>query len=168
MTLSALAGNPIGGVVLGLAYVFGMVFPLFAMALIWDVTGLRDKPLVARPVRLQIGTWTLRTNVVNLGVALGFAVMGVFIIYLANAGQMTSGPEIQVATGRALAGWLASLEAWLSPVPEPVLGLGLLALAGIFIWGTLIGRHSRASETAAATQEGESGHSTSEPSSHCH
>lgn len=32
MTLSALAGNPIGGVGLGLAYVFGMVFPLFMMA----------------------------------------------------------------------------------------------------------------------------------------
>jgi hypothetical protein len=81
---------------------------------------------------------------------------------------MTSGPEIQVATGRALAGWFASLEAWLSPVPEPILGLGLLALAGIFIWGTLIGRHSRASETAAVTEENEQGHSASEPSTPCH
>ena len=59
MTLSALAGSPVGGVALGLAYVFGMVFPLFVMALVWDVTGLRTKPLVAKPIRLRLaaGPW---------------------------------------------------------------------------------------------------------------
>ena len=144
MTLSALAGNPVGGVALGLAYVFGMVFPLFVMALVWDATGLRNKPLVAKPLRLQIGRWTLATNTVNLAVAVGFTVMGGFIIYLANTGQMTSGPEVQVAIGRALAGWFASLEAWLKPVPEPVLGLGLLLVAAVFIWGTLVGRRKAA------------------------
>ena len=33
MTLSALSGSAIGGLVLGVAYVFGMTFPLFVMAL---------------------------------------------------------------------------------------------------------------------------------------
>ena len=143
MTLSALAGNPIGGVGLGLAYVFGMVFPLFVMALIWDATGLRNKPLVAKPVRFRIGAWKLATNTVNLLVSAGFAIMGGFIIYLANTGQMTSGPEIQVATGRTLAGWFASIEAWLKPVPAPPLGLGLPTVAGVSTWATLIGRHDR-------------------------
>jgi cytochrome c-type biogenesis protein len=140
MTLSALAGSPIGGVALGLAYVFGMVFPLFVMALVWDATGLRTKPLVARPLRLRFGRWTLATNTINLAVAIGFTVMGSIIIYLANTGTMSGGTEIQVATGRALATWFAQIETWLKPVPEPVLGLGLLLLAGVFIWGTLIGR----------------------------
>jgi len=36
MTLSALSGSALGGVTLGLAYTFGMVFPLFVMALAWD------------------------------------------------------------------------------------------------------------------------------------
>lgn len=143
MTLSALAGSPIGGAALGLAYVFGMVFPLFVMALIWDATGLRHKPLTTKPIRLRLGRWNLATNTVNLAVALGFAAMGSFVIYLANTGEMTSGPDIQVATGRALATWFAQLEVWLKPVPEPLLGLGLLLLAGIFIWGTLIGRRRR-------------------------
>ena len=168
MTLSALAGNPIGGVGLGLAYVFGMVFPLFVMALVWDATGLRNKPLVAKPVRLRLGRWTLATNTVNLLVAAGFAIMGGFIIYLANTGQMTSGPEIQVATGRALAGWFASLETWLQPVPEPVLGLGLLAVAGVFIWGTLIGRRDRRPADERATTADEAAASTPEPSTPCH
>ena len=106
MTLSALAGNPIGGVGLGLAYVFGMVFPLFVMALVWDATGLRHKPLVAKPVQLRLGAWTLATNTVNLLVATGFAIMGGFIIYLANTGQMSSGPELKVATAETVRKWV--------------------------------------------------------------
>jgi cytochrome c biogenesis protein CcdA len=168
MTLSALAGNPLGGVGLGLAYVFGMVFPLFVMALVWDATGLRNKPLIAKPVRLRLGRWRLATNTVNLLVAAGFAIMGGFIIYLANTGQMTSGPEIQVATGRALADGFASLETWLQPVPEPVLGLGLLAIAGVFIWGTLIGRRDRRPTNERATTAEEAAASTPEPSAPCH
>lgn len=104
----------------------------------------------------------------NLLVAAGFAIMGGFIIYLANTGQMTSGPEIQVATGRALAGWFASLETWLQPVPEPVLGLGLLAVAGVFIWGTLIGRRDRRPADERATTADEAAASTPEPSTPCH
>lgn len=99
--------------------------------------------------------------------------MGGFVIYLANTGQMTSGPEFQVASGRALAGWFASLEAWLAPVPEPVLGLGLLGLAGVFIWATLVGR-LRAADAApddAAALDAPSLDDRSadpEPAPHCH
>lgn len=169
MTLSALAGNPVGGVGLGLAYVFGMVFPLFAMALVWDATGLATKAPVARPVTLRLGAWTLATNTVNVIVSVGFAIMGGFIIYLANTGQMTGGPEFQVATGRALAGWFASIEAWLGPVPEPVLGLGLLAVAGVFVWATLIGRRGRRPGPDTFTPAGDDrADPVAEPSAHCH
>ncbi|WP_282007000.1 cytochrome c biogenesis CcdA family protein [Propioniciclava sinopodophylli] len=139
MTLSALGGSPVGGLLLGVAYVFGMVFPLFVMALLWDATGLRHRRLTARPVRLPLGRWAINTNTVNIVVAIGFAIMGVFVMYLANSGSMTSGPEVQVAIGRSLADWFAQLTTWLRPVPEPLLGLGLLLLAGIFILGSLAG-----------------------------
>ena len=164
MTLSALAGNPVGGVALGLAYVFGMVFPLFVMALVWDATGLRNKPLVAKPVRLRLGRWTLATNTVNLTVAIGFAIMGVFIIYLANTGQMTSGPDVQVAIGRGLATWFAQIETWLQPVPEPILGLGLLLVAGVFVWGTLVGRRRVRRPADNASTEPDEAPSLSRPS----
>jgi cytochrome c biogenesis protein CcdA len=166
MTLSALAGNPVGGVGLGLAYVFGMVFPLFVMALIWDVSGLRDRQPLARPVRLRLGGRTLATNTVNLLVAAGFAVMGGFIIYLANTGQMTGGADLQVATGRAIADGLAAVAAWLRPVPEPLLGLGLLALAGGFVWATLIGR-PRDRDAEPEAEPALAAHDP-EPTTHCH
>ena len=166
MTLSALAGSPVGGVALGLAYVFGMVFPLFVMALIWDSTGLRTKPLTAKPVRLRLGRWTLATNTINLAVATGFTVMGGFIIYLANTGTMSGGTEIQIATGRTLATWFSQLQTWLTPVPEPVLGFGLLLLAGVFIWGTLIGRHPSSPDQHDPEPAADAEHDTAEPACH--
>lgn len=151
MTLSALGGSPVGGLLLGVAYVFGMVFPLFVMALLWDATGLRHRRLTARPVTLRLGRWTIDTNTVNIVVAIGFTIMGVFVIYLANSGSMTSGPDVQVALGRSLADWFAQLTTWLRPVPEPVLGVGLLMLAGIFVLGSLTGQ--RRDRTPSAQPE---------------
>src|SRR5665647_1056218 len=116
MTLSALSGSPAGGLVLGLAYVFGMAFPLFVMALLWDRFRLSERKfLKARPVRLHLGAHILATNTVNLVVAAGFTVMGLFVMHLASSQQMASGPGVQ----------------------EALLGLAVLALAGVFVYATL-------------------------------
>lgn len=151
MTLSALSGSAVGGVVLGLAYVFGMVFPMFVMALLWDRLHLGDRQFLrARPVRLHLGKRTLVTNTVNIAVAIAFAVMGVFIIFLANSGQMTAGPGFQVAIGDWLGRVFGRIEVWLAPVPEPVLGLGLLAVVAVFVLAMLRDRHRTPRAAAAA------------------
>ncbi len=69
--------------------------------------------------------------------AAGFAVMGAFVIYLANTGRMASGPGFQVAIGRGLSRVFQRIEAWTAPVPEALLGLAVLALAGVFVYATL-------------------------------
>ena len=142
MALSALSGSAIGGITLGLAYTFGMVFPLFVMALLWDRYRLGDKKFLrAKPVRIRIAGKILATNTVNLVVAAAFAVMGVFVIYLANTGQMTGGPGFQVAMGKGLERVFTRIETWTDPVPEPILGLVVLALAAVFVVATLRDRH---------------------------
>ena len=142
MTLSALSGSAVGGAVLGLAYTFGMAFPLFGMALLWDRYRLGERRfLQARPIRLRVAGRTLVTNTVNVVVAAGFAVMGGFVLYLANTGQMTSGPGVQVAMGRGLSRVFRRIETWTAPVPEPLLGLVVLALASLFVYATLRDRH---------------------------
>jgi cytochrome c biogenesis protein CcdA len=138
MALSALSGSALGGATLGLAYTFGMTFPLFVMALAWDRFRLGERTLLrARPVRIRLAGKVLATNTVNLVVAAGFAVMGGFVIYLANTRQMTGGPGFQVAIGKGLERIFARIEAWTNPVPEPVLGLAVLALAAVFVVATL-------------------------------
>ncbi|QGF23643.1 cytochrome c biogenesis CcdA family protein [Raineyella fluvialis] len=145
MTLSALSASPVGGLVLGLAYVFGMVFPLFVMALLWDRLRLGERTFLrARSVTIRLGRRTLHTNVVNILVAVAFAVMGGFVIQLANSGTMTTGPGFQVAIGDAIAMVFRRVEVWSRPVPEVVLGLGLLALVAVFVVATLRDRRSPA------------------------
>ena len=68
--------------------------------------------------------------------------MGAFVIYLAGAEKMTAGPGFQAAIGRWLSRQFEQVQRWLSPVPEPVLGLLVLAVAGVFVWATVIDRRS--------------------------
>jgi cytochrome c-type biogenesis protein len=141
MTLSALSGTPVGGLLLGLAYVFGMVFPLLVMALAWDKLHLGGRTFLrARPVRLRLAGHIIVTSTVNIAVAAGLAVMGGFIFYLAGAGQMTGGPGFQVAIGRGLGRLFRRIDVWTAPVPELVLGMALVALAAMFVVAALHGR----------------------------
>lgn len=135
MTLSVLSSSAAGAATLGLAYVFGMVFPLVLMALLWDRLRLGERRLfTARPVRLRVAGRTLHTNTVNLAVAGAFALMGVAVLALGITGNETVTTPMQLAIGRWLSGAFEGVVAFLDPIPEPVLGLGLLALAlSIFI-----------------------------------
>lgn len=154
MALSALSGSAIGGITLGLAYTFGMVFPLFVMALLWDRYRLGEKRFLrARPVRIRVAGRVLATNTLNLVVAGAFALMGVFVIYLANSGQMTGGPGFQVAMGKGLERVFTRIETWTDPVPEPVLGLVVLSLAAVFVVATLRDRHPGSGDDRADSQE---------------
>lgn len=120
MTLSVLSGSAAGGVALGLAFVFGMVFPLFVMALIWDKARLGERRLFqARLIKIRVGGRTLVTNTVNLAVAIAFAVMGIWVITLAGSTEMTGGGAVQSAIGDWLASTLGRLQEGLSPCPSP-------------------------------------------------
>lgn len=144
MTLSALSSSLVGSTSLGVAYVFEMVFPLFIMALFWDRLRLGERRLFeVRPVRVRLGSRTVTTNTINVAVAIAFAAMGAFVLYLAVNGNTTVAPGFQVAIGRALSGAFARVLSFLDPVPEPILGLGLLALAGAFVF---LGFRSRPSQ----------------------
>ncbi len=145
MTLSALSGSAIGGLTLGLAYVFGMVFPLFVMALIWDKARLGERKLLrARLVRIRIAGRVIVTNTLNIAVAVGFVVMGVFIIALAGDANMTGGTQAQDTAASTLTDVFLAVQRFVSPVPEPILGAGLLALVGLFVVAMLSERRRRA------------------------
>jgi cytochrome c-type biogenesis protein len=148
MALSALAGTTIGAASLGLAYVFGMVFPLFLMALLWDRLRLGDRRLLRpRPVTLPIIGRRIATNTVNVAVAIGFGSMGAFVLVLAANGNTTPAPGFQLAIGHWLTRVSQDLLRWVDPVPEPILGLGLLAFAALFFVAAVRGRTNRSLDT---------------------
>lgn len=156
MTLSVLSGSPIGGVALGLAYVFGMVFPLFVMALLWDKAGLREKRVWrAKAVRLKIGRWAWVTNTINIAVAIAFTAMGIGVIALAGSADMTGGTAAQAWASDELTALFSRVQEFLSPVPEPIQAVGLLAIVGVFVWATLVDRRKTRHVTPEAEGEGE-------------
>ena len=143
MTLSALSSTPGGAGLLGLAYVFGMTFPLFVIALLWDRFDLADRRLfTARPLHPHVGPLRWTTNTVNVAVAAVFTLMAGMVLWLAATGETTSAPGAQLAIGRALSRVFERIETWLAPVPEPILGAGLLALAAVFLVAGLRDRHT--------------------------
>ena len=151
MTLSALSGSPAGGLVLGLAYVFGMAFPLFVMALIWDRAKLYERSwLKARRVTLRLAGRSLVTNTVNTAVAVGFTVMGVAIIGLADQADMSRGTAAQAWVASLLTTVFLRVQAWVAPVPDVLQALALFAVVGVFVWGTLIGRRRSAERPPSA------------------
>ena len=141
MTLSALSASPAGGLVLGLACVFGMVFPLFAMALVWDKARLDERRFWrARLVRIHLAGRVLVTSTVNLVVAVGFAAMGIAIIALANQRDMSRGSATQAWISERLTTAFLRLQQWASPVPEALQALLLFLVVGALVAATLTGR----------------------------
>ncbi|WP_263730552.1 cytochrome c biogenesis CcdA family protein [Cellulomonas sp. SG140] len=154
MTLSVLSGSVAGGFALGLAYVFGMVFPLFVMALLWDRARLGERKWMrTRTVRFTVAGRRFATTTLNIGVAVAFAVMGGFVIALANSRNMTGGTAAQDAAARGLTRLFLSIEGWLGPVPEAVVGLGLLAVAAGFVWFTLADRRRRPGPPSVTSED---------------
>ena len=168
MTLSALSSTPAGAALLGLAYVFGMTFPLFLIALFWDRLNLGERRLfTARVLHLRVGPVRWTTNTVNLVVAIVFAAMGTMVLWLAVTGDTASAPGPQVAIGRVLSRVLNRIQSGLKPVPEPILGAGLLAVAAVFVIAGL--RDRRANTGEAINVSSPEPHATDDaPVHHCH
>lgn len=144
MTLSALSGSLVGSATLGAAYVFGMVVPLFLMALLWDRLRLGERRLFrAKPVRVRLGRRAISTNTVNIAIAAAFAAMGALVLALAFRGDTTVAPGFQLAIGRWLSDLFQRVVSFLEPVPEPVLGLALLAFAGALVVAAFRNRSPR-------------------------
>lgn len=167
MTLSALSGSALGGLTLGVAYTFGMVFPLFVMALVWDTARLGERRFLRpRPVRFRVAGRLVATNTLNIAVAVAFVVMAGFVVALAGSAEMTGGSAAQDRTSATLTGVLAVVQDVLRPVPEPVLGLALLALAGAFVRVTLADRRRRALPAPVADDDARVAPAPPSPGSH--
>lgn len=144
MTLSALSGSAAGGLVLGLAYVFGMVFPLFVMALVWDKARLGERRLFrAKAVTIRLAGREFVTNTINIAVAAAFVIMGSFVVALANSTEMTGGTRAQDWVSEQLTATFARILGWLDPIPEAVQGLFLLGFVVLLVRFALADRRRR-------------------------
>lgn len=124
---------------IGLAYVFGMVFPLLLVALFGQRFDLLSHPaLRPRPltIRIRSGQWTITTT--NLAAALLLWAMGALVLWLGFTGESTYSPEF--LTGGYL--WLRGVFDALVERLGPSSPLIVLAAAAIVL--LLLARGPRA------------------------
>lgn len=129
LTLSAVAPSMVQSVGIGLAYVFGMVFPLVILAAGWDRLGSRGRARVRgrqRQVRLAGRSFTVST--LDLAAGAMYSLMGIVLIVIGVTGA-TLAPVGQAAVGSWLEDRLVPLTEALAPVPDLVVGLVLVLFA---------------------------------------
>lgn len=128
LTLTAVSPSLLSGTGIALAYVFGMVFPLLVMTLVWDRSSLRERfTLRARSVDVSVAGRRFTTTNFNLLMAGVFTLMGLGLVLVGTTGASLA-PTFQTALGARLEDWLAPLARLVDPVPDWLGGLGLVAL----------------------------------------
>lgn len=143
IAMSALAASVAGALGLGIAYVFGMVFPLFLVALFWNQLPLGERPrfrLGASPLRLQGRpvSWP------DLVAALMFLAIAALTLGLAFTGQSSFTPDWLVGWNRWATGLAGSLAAALRTVPAYLQALFLALLAAGIAAGIYRARRAEA------------------------
>jgi cytochrome c-type biogenesis protein len=128
LTISAVSPGIVGSLGIGLAYVFGMVFPMVVMTLIWD----RVHPEAWQPSRRTF-TWNMGSrrftiSLLEVITAVMFGLMGTILLVVAATGSSLA-PTFQAALGSKIEDTLAPLLDRLAWIPDPVIGLGLIAIA---------------------------------------
>lgn len=135
LTLSAISPGLVSGVGIGLAYVFGMVFPLIIMTLLWDRLRPEQVNLGSRQVSLGLGGLRVSTTLAGVIASAMFLIMSVVLAVIAFTGSSLT-PEFASSLGSRIEALVTPILEGLDWIPDPVIG-GLLVLVAIgAIWAS--------------------------------
>jgi hypothetical protein len=130
IALSATNGTIAGGLMLGIAYVAGMMAPLIPLALIFAKAsrGVGDPK-----VNVRLGAYSKRIGAIRLFGVIVFGAFGALFIVLALTGNSETAPGFQKAMGS----WMREVAAVVDGVPNLVSLPALLALTAGFAYAVL-------------------------------
>lgn len=132
MTLAVVSGAFWKALVVTFTYVFGMTFPLFLSAVLYERFKLEESRLIRGKIfEVQIGQKTFFVHSTNLLAGIVFLAVGITLIVLGVSGNAFWAPYTQVAIGSALNRWSLALVAALMRVPEIIWGVVII---GIFFY----------------------------------
>lgn len=127
VAMSALAGSLVGALGLGLAYVFGMVFPLLLAVLFWERMHLGNRlRRFPRLGSLRLGGRQLPWS--DAAAAAMFLAIGVLALYIAYTGQSTYLPDWLVVWNQSAAGLAGNLAVALRGIPVAIQAVALVGL----------------------------------------
>jgi cytochrome c-type biogenesis protein len=168
LALSAVTPGVLAASWIGLAYVFGMVFPLLLVTLLWDRSRLADRRRIGgREVTWSLGGRRYHTTTTGLAAAALFAVMAAVLAIVAATGA-TLAPTFQRGVGVWIQDTLSPVVRALEPVPDLVVGLVLIGVAvGAVAYSGRRRRHDTESHTERSEHDGKHPASTAD-GGHCH
>ena len=136
LTLSALPGSVFLGGVYTLAYVLGMVLPLFLIAFFLDKIDFTKKFFAFRKsLSYTVLGQKIHPTFANLFSGLMFLVLGIVIIYLAKTSQLTSHSSYQVTLNIYLTTFIKIISNFTKLIPEvvwAVIFIGIVVLITYF------------------------------------
>lgn len=140
LTLTALTSSFPGALAVALAYVLGMVFPLFVLALLGDRLGWSASRLVrGKSLTLNVVGRRFAVHSTNLIGGVMFLGMGVFVLALASTDNEFLAVPGQAELGAQLRVLGDQLIAALSGIPNLAVA-GVLIVFVIFLWRRSAGR----------------------------
>ena len=133
--LSGASGSFLNALILGIAYVFGMVFPLFVIALLWDRFDWGQSRLL-RGTRFSIGIFGRRLALHSTALASGsiLIAMGVVVIVIAFRGNAMPSSGWQVSLSAHVQHYAHLLSVWLGTLPGWLTGVGIFAALVALGW----------------------------------
>src|SRR3972149_1024081 len=133
LTLSALPGSVFLGGVYTLAYVLGMVLPLFIIAFTLDKADFTKKFFAfRRKISYTFLGQKIQQTLANLFSGLIFAALGIIIIYLAKTSQLTSHSSYQIALNIYLTKFIEFIGQFTKFIPETAWAIIVIAIV-VFI-----------------------------------
>lgn len=129
LALSVLPGSYIWGVVYTLAYVLGMVMPLFALSLVLDRTRATDRLFNARkPIAFNFFGKDVTMRISDLIAGATFVIMGALTLWWAFTGNLTMHSELQIDVNI----YLTKVQLWLNQfiggVPQYIWAIAFIGL----------------------------------------
>lgn len=135
VALAGASGSFTAAVLLGTAYVFGMVFPLFVIALLWDRYNWAGSRLLrGQHISFNAFGWRMSIHSTALASGLILIAMSLVVIYIAFNGSSMPSSGWQMALSANVQHYAHVLSQLLTRVPGWITAAALLgALAGL-VW----------------------------------
>lgn len=153
LTLSALSPSLLGSAGVGMAYIFGMVFPLVLLTLAWDRLRPSQRAIGTSQVSLQWGPLKVQTTRAGIAASIMFFVMALVLAWVTITGASLTSSATE-GMSQQIEGALAPILEGLAWIPDIAAGAILLLIAVGAIW--LSARRPRATDEddSSPTTEG--------------
>ncbi|PKQ26249.1 MAG: cytochrome c biogenesis protein CcdA [Actinobacteria bacterium HGW-Actinobacteria-4] len=133
LMLSALNPSLIGSAGVGMAYIFGMVFPLLLMTLAWDRLRPEHRAFGSRRVAFRIAGVRISSTRSGIAASIMFILMAAVLLVVAFTGASLTN-SATAGMSRQIEDFLAPVLAQLAFIPDFVAGMVLVAIAAGAIW----------------------------------